>query len=310
MFYSIALGLFLFIVSLQGPENPPEVVKECKPNLASEVTPFAEKLKSRLKNDLKDRIPEKYIEAIFCNETLTYSPEVMIRSLTWKEAKLPYHQFLETDRLKRAQQFMEERSDLLSALEERFKVDKEVITAIFLVETDLGRKTGHHRVLNTFFSLALSGEEDLFRQYLREVPEVSFDNETVRKRWERRAKWAYGELLHFLEIAYKHQWDPYAIKGSVFGAFGFPQFVPKSFVNYGFDWDGDGRVDLYSIPDALASIGNYLSKEGYRMEADYHHKKKAIMKYNISEPYAETVLKIAEHLKKNLIRSSHGQGRD
>ncbi|MCS7200398.1 MAG: lytic murein transglycosylase [Caldimicrobium sp.] len=322
MFYSLALGLIFFLVSLQGPERSPEAPLEapfpqiqssqrhCLTNLSEEVRSFAEKLIKRLQGDLKERVPKEYIENLFCSPNLSYSPEVMLKSLTWKEAKLPYHQFLELERLRRAQQFLEENIEFLSSLENRFKVDKEVIVAIFLVETDLGRKTGHHSVLNTFFSLALSGEEDLFKRYIVDNPEISLENETIRRRWERRARWAYEELLYFLEISYRNNWDPLSIKGSVFGAFGFPQFVPKSYVNYGYDWDGDGKVDLYNIPDALASIANYLHKEGYRREGDYVHKKRVIMKYNISEPYAETVLKIADFLKKNFSPFPHGQRRD
>ncbi len=131
----------------------------------------------------------------------------------------------------------------------------------------------------------------------------------MRARWQKRASWAYRELLNFLEISYQNQWDPYEIKGSIFGAFGYPQFVPRSYLIYGYDWDGDGKVDLYSLPDALASIANYLQKEGYRKEADREYKKKIIMKYNISEPYAETVLSISEILKnKTLVQNNESRG--
>lgn len=321
MFYSVVIGLFLLLASLQGPERAPEPILgnqsdnraaelKCLGRLEERARPFAERLKERIKLDLKEKVPEEYIEAIFCKEDLSFSPETMLRSLTWKEAKLPYHQFLELERLMRAKAFLEEKQELLEEIERHFKVDKEVITAIFLVETDLGRKTGSHSVLNTFFSLALTGDEELFRTYVEKQPEIDFNNETVRKRWERRASWAYRELLHFLEISYKNSWDPFAIKGSIFGAFGYPQFVPKSYVLYGYDWDGDGVVDLFSLPDALASIANYLQKEGYRQDGDYAHKKRIIMKYNISEPYAETVLGIAEALKKNLILPPDVQGRN
>lgn len=297
MFWSLALGL-LVLVSLAQ-----DIKKEnvCFANLKEEERPFAEKLLEKIKTDLGDKVPEDYIKETFCRKELSFNPGIMLKSLTWKEVKLPYHQFLEESRLERASQFLEEHFELLSAIEKHFQVDKEVITAIFLVETDLGRKTGKNVVLNTFFSLALTGEEELFKRYLQNEPEIDFHNETVRARWQKRASWAYNELLYFLEIAYKNNWDPYEIKGSVFGAFGYPQFVPKSYVLYGYDWDGDGRVDLYSIPDALASIANYLYKEGYQMEAEREYKKKIIMKYNISEPYAETVLTIAEILKNKIL---------
>jgi membrane-bound lytic murein transglycosylase B len=52
------------------------------------------------------------------------------------------------------------------------------------------------------------------------------------------------------------------------------------------------------MEDALASIANYLKKEGYNLNGTVEEKKAVIMKYNISEPYANTVLAIAERLKK------------
>ncbi|MGC8871980.1 MAG: lytic murein transglycosylase [Caldimicrobium sp.] len=297
----ISLSTDTFVENLHG--------NKCFANLKDEEIPYAQKLLERIKQDLNNKVPEDYLEKALCRRELTFNPQIMLRSLTWKEAKLPYSQFLEESRLERARNFMEENKELLSAIEEHFLVDKEVITAIFLVETDLGRKTGKHTVINTFFSLALTGDEDLFKRFLSNETEVDFNNETVRARWQKRASWAYRELLNFLEISYQNQWDPYEIKGSIFGAFGYPQFVPRSYLIYGYDWDGDGKVDLYSLPDAIASIANYLQKEGYRKEADREYKKKIIMKYNISEPYAETVLSISEILKnKTLVQNNESRG--
>ena len=41
------------------------------------------------------------------------------------------------------------------------------------------------------------------------------------------------------------------------------QFMPSTFMRYAVDGDGDGRRDLWgSIPDALASAGNFLAMLG------------------------------------------------
>ncbi len=306
MLLGLALGVFIFLASTYIDKIPQEELSEpsseltkiCFSSLKTEEKIYAEKLLNQIKEDLKEKVSEEYIMKALCNKELSFNPEVMLRSLTWNEYKLPYHQFLEESRIERAKNFLVENKELLAEVEKQFEVEKEVILAIFLVETDLGRKRGHHRVLDTFFSLALTKEEELFKRYVENHSEIDFSNETVRQRWQRRANWGYQELLYFLEIAYKNQWDPLDIKGSIFGAFGFPQFVPKSVLIYGYDWDGDGKVDLYSVPDTLASIANYLKKEGYNEKASLEQKKKVIMKYNKSEPYAETVLKIAEILKK------------
>lgn len=314
MVFGLIFGLLIMLALSQVPSENTYLKQvnqvSCFASLKEEERTYAERLLERVKKDLEGKVPSDFIEKTLCSPNLTFSPRVMLKSLTWKEAKLPYHQFLEEERLERAYKFMLENMELLSAIEEHFKVEKEIITAIFLVETDLGRKTGKNPVLNTFFSLALTGDEELFRRYLKEEPEVDFNNETVKRRWEKRSKWAYQELLYFLEITYKNNWDPFEIKGSVFGAFGYPQFVPKSYVLYGYDWDGDGKVDLFSLPDALASIANYLQKEGYRKEEGRDYKKRIIMKYNISEPYAETVLSIAEALKSKSLAIKNNERRD
>ncbi len=260
------------------------------------ITPYVEKLKARVKEDLKGVVPEEYIDKVFSSPKLTYLPNIMIRRLTWKEVELPYYQFLEKDRIERARAFMKTHRKLLEKIEQTFGVEKEVITAIFLVETDLGRRVGRFPVINVFYSLALSGEKGLFERFIK-GSEISLNDPVIKRKWQKRSSWAYKELLYLIQIAYKNKWDPFSIKGSIFGAFGYPQFVPRSYLIYGYDWDKDGKVDLYSIPDALASIANYLKIEGYKKDADRAYKKKIIMKYNISEPYAETVLAIAEKLK-------------
>jgi membrane-bound lytic murein transglycosylase B len=46
---------------------------------------------------------------------------------------------------------------------------------------------------------------------------------------------------------------------------GQAQFLPSSYLAYAVDFDGDGYADIWrSVPDALASIANYLQKFGWR----------------------------------------------
>ena len=48
------------------------------------------------------------------------------------------------------------------------------------------------------------------------------------------------------------------------GAMGYTQFMPSDFENFGVDFDGDGRRDIWNtIPDALASTGNSLHSQGW-----------------------------------------------
>ena len=53
--------------------------------------------------------------------------------------------------------------------------------------------------------------------------------------------------------------------GSWAGAMGQCQFMPTTFLSYAVDFNGDGRRDIWnSTPDVLGSIGNYVSRLGWR----------------------------------------------
>ncbi len=259
---------------------------------------FIENFKGKIKNDLKEQVPESYIEKLFSSKLIKFSPEVMIRSLTWNERSLPYHNFLKDERIERAKKFILENRELLEKIEGVFQVEKELIVAILLVESDLGNSPGKYEVFDQLFNLALCGEEELFKKYLPE--DINLEDETIKTRYKRRSQWAYKELLTLITIGYQKSLDILNLKGSIFGAFGYSQFVPSSYVIYGYDFDGDGKVNLFGLPDALASIANYLKGEGYRVDSPSEFKKRIVMRYNFSEPYAETVLSLSEALKERL----------
>jgi len=86
--------------------------------------------------------------------------------------------------------------------------------------------------------------------------------------------------------------DPLSIKGSWAGAFGLCQFVPSSYLHYAVDGNGDGRVDLFNVVDALASVANYLKRSGWEKE-NQEKKKKAIYAYNHCDNYVKAVLAYA-----------------
>ena len=238
---------------------------------------------------------EAYLKQLFSRQEVRFLPEIMPKKLLHDEYKLNYAQFLRPERVERAQEFLKKHQSLLTALEERFGVPKEVLVAMFLVETDLGRYPGRYRTFNVLASMALSSNWEQVRSYL--PAGLSAEEEARLKAFmARRAKWALKELAALLTYCRKNGLDPLAIKGSIFGAFGLPQFVPSSVLHYGYDWDGDGRVDLFSLEDALASMANYLAAHGWQKAKDQEAKLRVIKTYNHSQPYAETVLRIAERL--------------
>ncbi len=125
----------------------------------------------------------------------------------------------------------------LADIERRYGVSPGVIMAIFGHETSYGAVTGDFDLLRAFATLAYEGR----RRQL-------FADEFVA-------------TLRLIDRGYPRS----QLVGSWAGATGYPQFLPSMFLRLGVDGDGDGRSDIWrSQADALASIGNYLNKAGWK----------------------------------------------
>lgn len=82
---------------------------------------------------------------------------------------------------------------------------------------------------------------------------------------ERRSVFFTQELLAALRIVDAGDIGPERMVGSWAGAMGHVQFMPSVFLRYAVDADGDGKRDLWeSIPDAMASAGNFLRHSGWQ----------------------------------------------
>ena len=147
--------------------------------------------------------------------------------------------FLEEKRISNGKKFIKENSTLFKQVEDEFGVPKEIITSILGVETRYGKIQGGYRVLD---SLATLG----------------FD-------FPRRSKFFQSELIEFFILTRENNLDINAVQGSYAGAMGYGQFISSSYRAYAIDYDGDGYADLFnSVPDAVASIANYLQKHGWK----------------------------------------------
>ena len=115
----------------------------------------------------------------------------------------------------------------------------EIIVAIIGVETFTGATPASYRVLDALATLA-------------------FD-------YPRRAAFFRGELKQFLLLARDQRMLPLVPKGSFAGALGVPQFMPGSYREFAVDFDGDGRIDLWtSAADIVGSVGNYLARHDWQ----------------------------------------------
>ena len=73
-----------------------------------------------------------------------------------------------------------------------------------------------------------------------------------------------------------------------------------SYIKYGFDYDGDGHVDLrHSVPDVLASTANLLKVNGWRAGAPFNEGTanfEVMREWNRSVVYRKTMALFAERL--------------
>jgi membrane-bound lytic murein transglycosylase B len=73
--------------------------------------------------------------------------------------------------------------------------------------------------------------------------------------------------VQFFILARENNLDINSVQGSYAGAMGYGQFISSSYRAYAIDYDGDGYADLFnSVPDAIASIANYLKKHGWKRD--------------------------------------------
>lgn len=215
-----------------------------------------------------------------------------------RESNVNYNQYPKTVSIAGAKVYMKIYGSELSEAQEKYGVEREVITAIILVESKLGKTVGKRSVLNTLSTMASLFDTNI-RSRLWEnisgstiIPLEKFEEKALRK-----SNWAYNELKSFLMYAEKEKIDPLTINGSYAGAIGIPQFVPSNIIRYAIDGNMDGRVDLSDHADAIASVANFLNKCGWRQGIKDKKARWVIRQYNPSGYYVNTILNVTAMLK-------------
>jgi membrane-bound lytic murein transglycosylase B len=188
-----------------------------------------------------------------------------------------------------------------AAAEAAHGVPASLIAAIIHVESACGRNTGSSPIFHRLARLAMaSAPDNLAANVARHAGRGTARDPAVAERVRTRARYLeetfYPEVRAMFEIADRLGIDPLAMRGSTSGAFGFPQFLPTSYLRHGVDANGDGRVSLYDMEDAAASCANYLAHYGWRADLSTAEKRGVIWQYNRSNPYIDTILTLARHL--------------
>lgn len=96
------------------------------------------------------------------------------------------------------------------------------------------------------------------------LPYSAFEVLATEAYLSRRREMFRGELVAALRIVSDGHLTVSDMRSSSAGALGQPQFMPTKFLALAADFDGDGRRDIWtSVPDTLASIGNFLHEAGW-----------------------------------------------
>ncbi len=252
-------------------------------------------VKARL---IKDGFSRDFIENTYANPKVAFSLKGVSLFFVHSESSLNYDQFLSDKSISNALKYMETYKKDLQSAEMIYGVDETVITAIILVETRLGTYLGNRAVINTLSTMAALSEkknkEALWQSLAtsKRFTRAKFDKKALQK-----SKWAYTELKSLLQFAQRENIDPVAIKGSYAGAMGISQFMPSNALTLARDGNGDGKVNLFEHADAIHSVANYLKRYGWQPKVNRQKAHKILYKYNHSNYYVDTLLKISDKLK-------------
>ncbi|MEN6486969.1 MAG: lytic murein transglycosylase [Syntrophobacteraceae bacterium] len=217
-----------------------------------------------------------------------------------REGKLNYGQFVTPSAVAEGQRFIRAHDSTFAKAEAMYGVERSVIAAIMLVETHFGSYTGKTptlAILSTFALMDQKGQRDRIWRLLSERDREKWDREAFDKKLVDRSNWAYGEIRALFRLADRQGTRLPALKGSVMGAIGWPQFLPSSLERYGADGNRDGRIDLFQPADAIFSTANYLRGYGWCEAKNQSQKEEVIWNYNHSKSYVRTVLALARHLE-------------
>ena len=140
-------------------------------------------------------------------------------------------------KIQTAKNLLNENLDLFEKVSNKFKVDKEVLAALWGIETNFGVNKGKVDIISALSTL-------------------SFDN--------RRPEYFEKELIILLKLIDNKTLKYESLYGSWAGAIGNFQFMPSTIQKYAVNFDSSPDIDLInSFQDSLASAANYLHTIGW-----------------------------------------------
>lgn len=184
----------------------------------------------------------------------------------------------------------------LKDIEERHGVSAQTIIAILLVETGLGQDLGSDAALRALAAMAATSTPERLGGMGNAVQVRRVRPARLAATLKEKSDWAYKEVRALIAYGKQSGLDAAAIPGSVYGAVGICQFMPSNIPLYGVDGDKDGKIDMFSVVDAMYSVANYLEAHGWRGAKRSAQQLGVIRAYNHDNFYAARVLGISNFM--------------
>jgi membrane-bound lytic murein transglycosylase B len=185
-------------------------------------------------------IDARLLDAAF--RGVRYNADVIARDRNQAEFSRTLWDYLDSavsdTRIRNGRDALRRHSRVLAEIEARYGVEKEVVVAVWGMESAYGEFRGSTPIVEALATLAYDG---------------------------RRGRFFEEQLIAAFRILQNGDVSPSGMTGSWAGAMGHTQFIPTSYLAYAVDFRGDGRRDIWSDDptDALASTAAYLARFGW-----------------------------------------------
>ena len=234
---------------------------------------------AQVKQELaRQGIPRRAVERALAG--VRYDPRVIRLDRNQKSFKLSFEKFwrlrVNNALIRKGCKKMRQYDRVFSAVERHYGVPREIITAIWGLETHYGGYKG--------------------RQFpiLQSLATLAYDC--------RRSDFFYRELVAAVRIVARGDMTPRQMVGAWAGEIGQTQFLASKYLQYAVDMDGNGRRDLIrSAPDVIGSTAAFLKAHGWRRGAGWNPGQpnyRVLKEWNKATVYQKTIAKMANMLRK------------
>ena len=199
-------------------------------------------LSSYKKFALKKGVSQETIDVAFKNvrfleQVIRYDrkqPEFYEDTITYVKKRA------NVSRAEKAKKLLKKNKILFLEVENKFDVEKEILLALWGIETNFGKHVGKMDIISSLATL-------------------SYD--------KRRREFFSSQLLTLLKLIDDRLVNPDTLYGSWAGAYGNFQFMPSTIERYAIDYDKNNKIELKkSLNDSLASAANYIKSIGWKKD--------------------------------------------